>query len=220
MNFQHNDHTRDYFYRCKKLSQKLREFDWESTPGFGINLSRGDDNLDYQFLKFSTKLFTKVERTHDDEINLFLNDPNILSLGVINVAAKSEVQIHKDHDYWSALFHRIHIPLNSTGAFFIYGDEEIVWQFGEIYIFDVMGVPHGAINRTDQDFKMVYVDITQNPVDESKKSRISSSSKEYQEKVFNDIAQDLILKEKEKSYVKEELEVLEQHGYTLHSNNH
>jgi len=211
MSFQHTDHTQKCFFKSVELSDQLRNFDWKSVRGFGIHMNRGEDNLKYQFLKFSSKLFTKIEETGNEKIDIFLNDPNILSVGIITVGANSEVQVHKDHDYWSSLFYRIHIPLKNPGAYFIYGDEKIVWNMDMVYIFDVMGVSHGAVNPTDDDFKMIYIDITQNLVNVVNTNKFNDLTREYQQKFLETVPHDLIFKEYRKTCTKEELEAQNQY---------
>jgi len=209
--FNHTEHTQKYFSKSSELSEQLRKFDWTSVRGFGIDMNKGEDSLKYQFLKFSSKLFTKIQETKNKDIDTFLNDPNVLSLGIINVGAKSEVQLHKDHDYWSSLFYRIHIPLKNPGAYFIYGDEKIVWNMDMVYIFDVMGVSHGAVNDTDEDFEMVYVDITQSPSLKVEKKPLNVIAQEYQKKFLETVPPDLIFKEYKKQCTDEELQAENQY---------
>jgi hypothetical protein len=211
MNFKHNEHTEKYFSKSLHLSEKLRKFDWSSVRGLSINMNSGDDSLKYQFLKISSKLLTKIQDTGDVHIDNFLNDPNVLSLGIINIGAKSDVQIHKDHDYWLVPFHRIHIPLKNSGAYFIYGDEKIVWKTDEVYIFDVMGVLHGAVNATDDDFEMIYVDISQSPVGQMEREPLNALAREYQKKFLETVPPDLIFKEYKKQCTEEELEAEEKY---------
>jgi len=211
MIFKHTEHTQKYFSKSSELSEQLRKFDWTSVRGFGIDMNKGEDSLKYQFLKFSSKLFTKIQETKNKDIDTFLNDPNVLSLGIINVGAKSEVQLHKDHDYWSAPFHRIHIPIKNSGAYFIYGNERMVWETDKVYIFDVMGVSHGAVNDTDEDFEMVYVDITQSSSLEVEKKPLNAIAQEYQKKFLETVPHDLIFKEYKKQCTDEELQAENQY---------
>lgn len=211
MKFKHTNHTQKYFSECKNIVNHFIKFDWSSTHGFSIDMNKGDDNLKYQFLKISSKLFTKIQETKNKRIDNLLNDPNVLSLGIINMSANSTVEIHKDHDYWSEPFYRMHIPLNSPGAYFIYDDEKIVWETEKVYIFDVMRVSHGAINETNDNFEMIYVDITQQPVVEKIKSPLDDLIKEYQEQVLETIPSDLIFTEYKKYCTEEELNAEKQY---------
>lgn len=221
MNFRHTEHTLKYFNKCKKLSNKLINYDWNNEKGFGIELSKDEDNLKYLFLKLSSKNFTKIQDTKQSELNQFLNDPNILSVGIIKMSAKSEVQMHKDHDYWSAPFHRVHIPINSPGAYFIYGNEKIVWETDEVYIFNVMSILHGAKNETDEEYQMIYVDISQEEqVKEQKRNKhLNKLAKEYQEKFLETVSSDLIISEHKNNCTEEELraekEYLDQYNRNL-----
>lgn len=212
MHFKHTEHTQKYFSKCKSLAEELTKYDWNSVRGFQIDFSKGDDSLKYQFLKFSSKLYTKVQETNSKNINKFLNDPNVLSLGIIDVLANSKVEIHKDHDYWSALFYRVQIPINAPGAVFIYGGEEIVWETEKVYIFDVMNVPHGAKNDTDQNFQMVYIDISQSAVTQTEQQKpVNTIMLEYQKKVLDNIPHDLIFNEYKKYCTEEELKAQEEY---------
>lgn len=206
MNFKHTEHTEKYFSKCLHLSKKLREFDWKNIKTFGIDMDSGDGGIGYKFLKFSSKLFVKIQETKNLEIDKFIKDDNILSIGIIKIDPHSGVPVHKDHDYWSAPFHRIHIPLRNSGAYFIYGEEQVVWETDKVYIFDVMGVSHGAVNETDEEFEMVYIDISQEPVIVKEKEPLNALAKEYQKKFLESVPRDLIFKEYKKQCTDEELE--------------
>lgn len=217
MHFKHTEHTQKYLSRCKELAKELTEYDWSSVRGFQIDFTKGDDSLKYQFLKFSSKLYTKIQETNNENINIFLNDPNVLSLGIIDVLAHSKVEIHKDHDYWSSLFYRIQIPVNAPGAIFIYDEEEIIWETEKVYIFDVMNTSHGARNDTDEDFQMIYIDISQDPIIENQNQHpFKAMISEYQKKVLDNIPHDLIFSEYKKYCTDEELKA--QKEYLDHYN--
>lgn len=192
MLFKHTDHTKKYFNKCHILLSEFFQINWKSISTFDIDFNNGDSDLKYKFLKISSKPFTKVEKTESIKINQFLSDLNILSCGIIELKPHSKVQIHKDHDYWIHPFYRIHIPLNSTGAFFIYDDEKIVWEREKVYIFDVMNIEHGAENATDEVFEMLYVDISQKFIE--KNSKINPSVDKIKNYFLENVNQEVILK--------------------------
>lgn len=209
--FKHTEHTKKYFSKCLDLSKKLVEFDWENVKTFGIDMNSGDGGIGYQFLKFSSKLFVKIQETNNLDIDELLKDDNILSMGLIKINSGSSIPIHKDHDYWSSQFHRIHIPLKNSGAYFIYDEEKIIWKPGEVYIFNVMGIPHGAVNDTDDDFEMVYVDISKEPIENTNKKQPNALAQEYQKKFLETVPDDLIFTEYKKQCTEEELKAQEEY---------
>lgn len=165
MNFSHTKHTKKYLKICEDLSKNLLDYSWESLPSLNIDLlkstAENNQDLSYNFLKISSKISTKIEKTSDEHINLFLSDSNILSVGRILLGPKSNIVLHKDSDYWTEKFYRVHIPKNKVGAVFFYDNLEFEWETGRIDIFDVMGVTHGAKNDSNETFELIYVDITQ-----------------------------------------------------------
>lgn len=165
MNFKHTTHTQKYLKICEDLSKNLLNYSWESLPSLNIDLlkstAENNQDLSYNFLKISSKISTKIEKTSDEKINLFLSDSNILSVGRILLGPKSNIVLHKDSDYWTEKFYRIHIPKNKVGAVFFYDSLEIEWEINKVDIFDVMGVTHGAKNNSDKTFELIYIDITQ-----------------------------------------------------------
>lgn len=197
MIFKHTEHTKQYFSECKSLLNNFSQFKWNSVKTFNMNLTKGnigetmlgtEHHVNYKFLKFSAKQFEHIENTEDENINYFLKDSNILSVGKITLGCHSNIGLHKDHDYWSKPFYRIHIPLNSPGTLFLYDEQKIIWKKNEVYIFDVMNVIHGAENNTDQDFEMVFVDITQqnNEQEQSQNTNLKHFQKLFLETYSSD----------------------------------
>ena len=163
--FKHTEHTQKYLKICENLSKNFLNYSWDSLPSLNIDLlkstAENNQDLSYNFLKISSKISTKIETTPDSELNSFLNDSNVLSVGRILLGPKSNIVLHKDSDYWTEKFYRIHIPKNKTGAIFFYDDGEIEWETGKVDVFDVMGTTHGAKNDSSETFELVYIDITQ-----------------------------------------------------------
>lgn len=184
MKFQHTDHTERYYSNCRQISSNLIDYDWKSLFNLDVNMVQTDDynnhgDLAYNFLKISSKLYTKIEKTPDQKLNDFLSDPNILSVGRILLGSNAEIGLHKDDDYWTEKFYRIHIPINETGAIFFYDGKKIKWEKNEVYIFDVMNVLHGGENKTEEIAEIIYVDITQNEIiikEDENLSRLKSRS--------------------------------------------
>lgn len=183
MKFKHTEHTQKYYSYAQEISNNLITYDWKSLFNLDVNMIQTKDyknygDLAYNFLKISSKLYTKIEATPDQKLNTFLNDLNILSVGRILLGPNTEIGLHKDDDYWTEKFYRIHIPINETGAIFFYDGEKIKWEKNEVYIFDVMNVLHGGENKTEETTEIIYVDISQNKIikEEEHLGRIKSKS--------------------------------------------
>ena len=197
MNFKHTEHTKKYYSFSQEISSNLINYDWKSLFNLDVNMNQTNNtdnhgDLSYNFLKISSKLHIKIEETPDQKLNLFLNDPNVISVGRILLGSNAEIGLHKDDDYWTEKFYRIHIPINETGSIFFYGENRIKWEKNKVYIFDVMNVLHGGENKTDEIAEIIYVDISQNEVIEKENENLSRFKSRSQQVRLETMPSDLI----------------------------
>lgn len=164
-----SEYYQSYYNKMVSLVDDFCEYDWSKLEIMHVRLVQQDpdDKMTYQFLKMDTKKYTNTIRTYNDNLDNFLNDPNVLAVGKIKLGPYTDVGMHVDPRYWSKDFFRSHIPMNTNGAKFIYKEEKILWVKKEVQMYDVTNVEHGGENQNDSESNVIFIDIAKEVAEET-----------------------------------------------------
>jgi len=165
-----NEEYYQYYYnKLLGLVDDFCNYNWSQLSVMHVKLVQQDpkDKMTYQFLKMATKDYKDTVRTYNNNLDEFLKDPNVLAVGKIKLGPYTDVGIHIDPSYWTRDFFRSHIPMNTNGAKFIYGNEKILWTEKEVRMYDVTTVEHGGENQNDSESNVIFIDIAKEGVGEN-----------------------------------------------------
>lgn len=203
-------YVKKYLDDAKEVSFDIVNYDYSSLQEYKMPWTYGYVENGCWYFKVIKSLDTGISLKENlsDKLNNFINDENILCIGINRFPPKTYIKEHTDPPYYGKNLWRILIPIKADDAYLKgnYGTQKV--EVGKCYIFDLTYELHHGWNSSEtDDFIICTIDIlyedqsTYNPEESVKKLPQNYTKKDleyyYNNNVYKKIANiDLSMYEK------------------------